>query len=259
MAGPYSCARVFSFPVFREEAVVKLHILFLVCLQAFFCLPQVRAEAAGLKVWLDPGHSPATRGARSVSGQWEHVYNDRLAARVQRRLQKEGIAASLAREPGGELSLMARARKSAGGSLFLSIHHDAAQPQFVELVNGNPYSLKARGYSLFVSKKNPEYARSLEFARFLGNELYNAGFRPSSHHGEPIRGENRKVIDAKLGIYEFDDLVVLKHSAIPAVLVEAGVIIHPEDEALVSTDKFRDDFAGAVARAAREYEKSVPR
>lgn len=224
-----------------------------------FCAAQAGAEVPKLKVLLDPGHSPATHGTRSATGLWEHVYNDRLAASVKKELEKAGVAAELSRQPNQELSLMARARKSSGASLFISLHHDAAQPQFVELRNGNPYSLKARGYSLFVSKKNPEYEKSLEFARFLGNELYNAGFRPSSHHGEPIRGENRKIVDAKLGIYEFDDLVVLKHSRVPAVLVEAGVIIHPEDEALVNTDKFRKKFADAVAGAVKKYGKSAAR
>lgn len=231
-------------------------IHFLLFAQVFFCAAAVSAEAPQLKIWLDPGHSPATRGTKSVAGQWEHVYNDRLAARVKEDLERSGIDASLTRLPGEEASLLARTRKSSGGSLFISIHHDAAQPQFVETRNGNPYSLKARGYSLFVSKKNPEYARSLEFARFLGNELYNAGLRPSKHHGEPIRGENRKLVDAKLGIYEFDDLVVLKHSKIPAVLVEAGVIIHPDDEALAGTEKFRDVFAGAVSRAVKKFGQS---
>ena len=59
--------------------------------------------------------------------------------------------------------------------------------------------------------------------------------RPSLHHAEPIEGENREVIDRLNGVYRFDDLVVLRSAAMPAVLLEAGIIKHREEELIVAT------------------------
>jgi hypothetical protein len=39
--------------------------------------------------------------------------------------------------------------------------------------------------------------------------------KPSRHHGEAIAGENRRLIDPENGIYQFDDLVVLKLQGLP--------------------------------------------
>jgi N-acetylmuramoyl-L-alanine amidase len=55
------------------------------------------------------------------------------------------------------------------------------------------------------------------------------------------------------GIYRFDDLVVLKRTAIPAVLLEAGVITDPVDEAYVSSDANQAQIAEAIVSAVRRY------
>ena len=39
---------------------------------------------------------------------------------------------------------------------------------------------------------------------------------PTFHHAEPIKGENRELVNRDLGIYRFDDLIVLKSAATPA-------------------------------------------
>ena len=146
-----------------------------------------------------------------------------------------------------EISLQARAKLARGKKMFLSVHHDSAQPQFLEVKKDRVCSKKAKGYSLFVSRKNAFFEESLKYARFLGEQLYAQGLRPSTHHGEPIKGENRKLLDAKLGIYQYDDLIVLKQAEAPAVLLEGAVIVHPEDEALARSSEYRQKIAKAVA------------
>ena len=51
------------------------------------------------------------------------------------------------------------------------------------------------------------------------------------------------------GVYRFDDLLVLRAAAMPAVLLEAGVIKHPDDELVVASAAFQADVAGAIGRA----------
>lgn len=202
-------------------------------------------------ILLDPGHSPAHPGARSCTGRAEHLYNYDLAAAVAAHLRERGIAAELTRGPKDDVSLAERASRAKGRRLFLSLHHDSAQPQFVKMADGSPRTEKpeAEGYSLFVSAKNRWNIESLYFARDLGRALREAGLKPSSHHGERIRGENRRILDEELGIYAFDDLVVLKRADAPAVLLEAAVIIHPRDEARARSEKHRMIIAQAVEAA----------
>ena len=71
------------------------------------------------------------------------------------------------------------------------------------------------------------------------------GREPSLYHAEPIAGENRPLLDRRLGVHRFDGLAVLKTATMPAVLVEAGVIVNPDDEARVA----RPDTIERMARA----------
>ncbi len=138
---------------------------------------------------------------------------------------------------------------SRNGKFFLSVHHDSVQPQFIETVNGNPCSRKATGYSIFISAKNPYYEDSWKYAYLLGQALERRGFKPTLHHGEHIAGENRPILNEQYGIYQFDDLVVLKQAQTPAVLLEAAVIVNPSDEKLAASAAYRAAMAEAVAEA----------
>lgn len=214
-------------------------------------LPSSPRPAPGLVI-LDPGHSPAHPGARSCTGRAEYLYNNELADTVTRHLLKSGISVDLTRGPKEDVSLMARAKLAKGHRVFISLHHDSAQPQFTGKTEaGHPVTDKkeAEGHSIFVSQKNTYYEESLAFARDLGRLLHQAGMAPSTHHGEPIKGENRHLLDPELGIYAFDDLVVLKHAEAPAVLLESAVIIQPDDEARARSNAHRLDIAGAVLNA----------
>ena len=76
--------------------------------------------------------------------------------------------------------------------------------------------------------------------------MRNKGFVPTLHHAEPIAGENRELLIADKGIYVFDELIVLKTATSPALLLEAAVIVNPDDDALASSDKFRLAVAESV-------------
>ena len=198
---------------------------------------------------LDPGHSPRKPGAKSCSGTYEYVYNNKLAEVVARYLSVLSLDVAVTKKPDAEFSLVDRASLSSGKTLFISLHHDSAQPQFIRRVNGNPCSEKAEGFSLFVSSKNAYFQESLAAAKVLGASLRVSGLHPSTHHGEPIPGENRKLLDEYCGVYLFDDLIVLKNAKSPAILLEAGVIVNPVDDARVKTLEHQQKIAEAVAKA----------
>ena len=53
----------------------------------------------------------------------------------------------------------------------------------------------------------------------------------------------------RTGVYRFDGLAVLRTAAMPAVLLEAGVIKHREEELVVAGEPFQADVAGAIRSA----------
>jgi len=197
---------------------------------------------------IDVGHTPKFFGTTSSTCQQEYNYNLALSKHVysyaKTKMKKTNINISIQE---GETTFEDRYKSSINKDLFLSIHHDAMQEQFIKKdVNGCPNSNYASGFSLFISGKNLYYEKSLHYAKKIAKSLLLQGLKPTLHHAEPIQGENRQLIDKKLGIYVFDDLKVLKNAKSPAVLFEAGVIVNPIDEAKAKDKIQMDKIANAI-------------
>lgn len=225
-------------------------------------------HADGARHWLvaiDPGHTPQDSGALSCRGTKEVIYNDGLAELVVEQLTQKKFSTFLTRKPTEEIALGARAAKAndANADLFISIHHDSANPVYLEPFDfdGQPAikALKALrnkfdvGYSIFVSKENPHYEDSLRLAKLIAANLSALGRPVSTHHEEAIPGEDHEFLDRKLGIYRYDGLAVLRRTKMPAVLIETGVLIDPVDEAAISDPKQKALVAKAIADAVARY------
>ena len=202
---------------------------------------------------IDVGHSRSRPGAVSARGEPEFAFNRGLALVVERVLRDRGFRTRLIGEQGDieKLSDRSAAAASAGAAFLLSLHHDSVQPQYLETwqVDGRQqhYSDRYSGFSLFVSRSNPDADDSLQCAGAIGEQLRKKGYVPSPHHAEPIRGENRPLADTSNGVYYFDDLVVLKTATMPAVLLEAGIIVNREDEIALTEPKTRERISQAIA------------
>ncbi|MEW9898655.1 N-acetylmuramoyl-L-alanine amidase [Chitinivorax sp. PXF-14] len=214
----------------------------------------------GATIMLDPGHTPRQQGALGVRGVYEVVYNDHFAAKLADALRAASFTVRLTREPGQSLSLTDRATiaNDEQPALFLAIHHDSAQLAYlkkIELASGAAYQTTRPigGYSIFVSKANPAFPDAYRFAEQLGQALLGLGRPPTPHHAEDIAGERREWLNERLGIYRFDDLVVLHKTRVPAVLLEVGVIVDPDDERYVSQAHNQDAMCQAIVDAVRAY------
>ena len=221
--------------------------------------PAWACEPAEFVVAVDVGHDRARPGAVSARGVPEFEFNLVLAREVVATLVAAGFSrAFLVGADGSPLGLRERTAiaERAGARAFISIHHDSVQPRYLErwTFEGRvqEHTAHARGFSLFVSAANGFFAASKALALRIGSELRAGGLRPSVHHAEPIAGENREAIDRTRGVYRFDDLVVLRSAAMPAVLLEAGVIKHRDEELIVASEAFRAEVAGAIRRALEQ-------
>jgi N-acetylmuramoyl-L-alanine amidase len=206
-----------------------------------FEIPLVSAEVA-----VDVGHYLAKPGATAASGKSEFSLNLALAQEVTSRLRKASLTTRLIGADGQMAVLTDRTALAAKDRLFVSLHHDSIQPEWMER------RAEFSGFSIFVSRRNPQLAASLACASAVGKRLLEAGFQPSRYHVIAVNGENRPFADEANGVHYFDDLAVLRSAKQAAILVEAGVIVNPEDEVRVSSAVGRERIAQAIADGSQE-------
>src|SRR5882757_18075 len=232
----------------------------------------VTCKPERFKIALDVGHTVENQGATSARGVKEYVFNLRLAKDMEKALKDAGFSQThLFITPGATKAQLFKRVKRAnalGVDLFVSIHHNDVQERYKEKWDhegeSRAYSDQFSGHSLFVSRENPRLADSLAFGRLLGIALKEQGLVYTGHHLEDVAGERRELLDPDAGVYRYDKLVVLMHTKVPAVLVEAGIIVNRAEELLLETPEHRGRIAQAVLAAvnsfcAREQGKAPPR
>lgn len=198
------------------------------------------------EVALDVGHGVADPGAISARGRAEFAFNRDFAQVLQAALTARGIAVRPINVDGDIGSLAARPQAAAGADFFLSLHHDSVSEELLQewpwQGETRTYSDAHAGFSLYVSRDNPAPEFSGRCASAIGAMLRRAGFVPSRHHFP-----KRAWADETNAVHFYDNLVVLYRTALPAVLFEAGVIKHRDEELLLRNPRRQARMADAVA------------
>ncbi len=222
--------------------------------QALFtaALHVAMSQACAADVAVDVGHTVLRPGSTSASGVAEFIFNHRLALAVANQLSLDGLAVHVINGDGRIRSLDQRTLQASNEPLFVSIHHDSVQPQFLPVRDA-----RFSGFSIWVSRKTLAYAGSVRCAEILGDSLLSAGFKPSGYHADPIHGESRTPVDLARGIFLNDGLAVLNTARSPAVLIEAGVIVNPEEEARLSDAGSVRYQAQAIAAGVRRCKATL--
>jgi len=184
-----------------------------------------RRPLAGLRVMLDPGHMPSAPGAIGPLGTKEMDANYAIAEAAASRLEREGAVVLMTRRSDAdEVSLTDRPRQAVerGADVFVSIHNNAL-PE-----GSNPFS-KPRGFTVFYY-----HPHSLALGRAV-HELYRGNV--------PLPDEG----------LQWDNLLVARLTAVPAILIENAFIILPEQEALLNEPGFRDKLAASIVGGLRAF------
>ena len=221
----------------------------------------VACQSERFKIALDVGHTPEAPGATSARGVKEYAFNLRLAKDIERALKNAGFAQThlIVAQGDTRAQLFKRVKRAnaLGVDVFVSIHHNDVQERYKSKWEHNgetyAYSDLFAGYSLFVSRENARFGRSLAFARLLGAELTSRGLAYTRHHAEDVPGERRKLLDPETGVFRYDRLVVLMHTKVPAVLLEAGIIVNRAEELLLETPEHRAKIADAMLAAVKRF------
>ena len=219
-------------------------------------------DPAKFRIVLDVGHTAESEGAISARNVAEFVFNLRLARRIEEKLKAAGFAETrlLLTEGKARRSLVKRvaAANDLQANLFLSIHHDSVPDKFLENWEfegkKSHFSDRFGGYSVFVSRNNPDFKTSLSFAELVGKEMKAQGLQYAEQYTQAIMGRyQHPLLNKETGVYSYDKLIVLKSTRMPAVLLEAGSIINRDEELKMDSAERRDIISSGVTAAVKEF------
>lgn len=223
---------------------------------------QANCNRGQFRVVVDVGHTAESPGAISARGLPEYEFNLRLANQIGQKLIRAGFAKTVVLvtagpTSGGLASRVARAN-SLPADLFVSVHHDSVPEAFLETWEyagtQRRFCDRFTGHSLFISYGNADPAGSLYFAQLLGDEMKSRGLQYTPHYTEAFMGgRRRELVDAEAGVYRYDQLRVLRETRMPAVLLEAGSIIHRGEELQVASPKRQALIGAAVTQAVELF------
>jgi N-acetylmuramoyl-L-alanine amidase len=179
----------------------------------------------GARIFLDPGHGGAESGCIGASGLREADLNLQLALALAEGLRRAGAEVLLSREDDRRLGLYERVAMvdSLQPDLVLSLHHDSVGER------EDPWS--ARGSSVFYWSP---------WAEDAARRLHQTG--------------QKRLPFADRGLH-WRSLALLRIESCPALLLEAGTLIHPLDEDLLQSERLRRRQVRAYVRALRDWFK----
>jgi N-acetylmuramoyl-L-alanine amidase len=225
------------------------------------------ADAAGchrsaFRIVVDVGHTVDSPGADSARGVTEYTFNLQLADAIKQALLDSGFDKTirLVTTTGHVPGLLERAERANNmhADLFIAVHHDSVPDNLIEKWEfegqQHQFSDRFKGYSIFISHDNGDYKGSLEFGQLLGTALQARGLQYTSHYTLPVMGKHRReLVDAVSGVYQYDQLIVLRFTHMPAVLLEAGSIVNRQEELELATPERRARTSAAVAAAVEDF------
>ena len=219
-------------------------------------------QRAKFGVVVDVGHTIDVPGATSARGISEYAFNLQLAQEVKQNLADAGFERSVllvtATAPWRGLVERAARANAMRADLFISIHHDSVPDNLLQTWQyegqDRRYNDDYPGYALFISKDNADAAGSLMFGRLLGRQLQARGLQYTPHYTLPLMGHRRRqLVDAEVGVYRYDQLIVLGETRMPAVLLEAGSIVNRQEESQLASPERRSLTSAAIVAAVEEF------
>jgi len=223
---------------------------------------QSTCNRSAFHIVLDVGHTVDVPGAMSARSVPEYAFNLQLSQDIDKALVDAGFDKTVllitAKAPPYGLVQRASRANAMQADLFIAIHHDSVPDNLLQSWDyegqQNSYNDDYPGYALFASYDNADRKGSLEFGHLLGKALQANGLKYTPHYTQALMGHyRRELVDADAGVYRFDQLVVLKMTRMPAVLLEAGSIINRQEELELGTPERRAKTSAAIVSAVEDF------
>ncbi len=216
-------------------------------------------------VVLDPGHGGRQPGAIGAHGAHEKEVNLAIALAVRERLEASGryrVVMTRSDDRRVELDERVRIAREAGADLFLSIHADAAADADHSLRGASVYTLadyaEARSRTEIL-REDPRIldvsleSRRTEVGEILIDLVHRDTKSQSTAFAEALIPPLRAAGPLLRNTHRSADYYVLLAPDVPAVLLEAGFITNPQDEARLTSPEHRAALADAVVAGIDAY------
>jgi N-acetylmuramoyl-L-alanine amidase len=186
--------------------------------------PQIKYRLKGLKICIDPGHSPES-GAVGPTGLEEKVVNLEIALKLKYLLERAGAEVFMTRNGMESVGIYERPKKALENNcqLLISIHNNALPDGVNPFVNN--------GVSTYYY-----HPQSLELARAVQKELVSDLQIPDQ------------------GLY-YANFALTRPYQFLSVLVECAFIIYPQQEELLRNENFRKKCAFGIYQGILNYLK----
>ena len=191
--------------------------------------PKVDAQNPlnGINITIDPGHGGEEYGAIGCLGDKEKDINLAIAQRLEQLLTESGAKVFMTRSEDCEVCLadrpaLANLNKS---DIFISIHNNALPDSAAD--SGRS------GTSVYYF-----YPQSKELAKTIQKTMVeDLGLKDDGVHGESF--------------------AVIRNTQMPAVLIEVGYMIVPDDNAKLITSEFQQKAAESIKKGLEKYLNDV--
>jgi len=197
---------------------------------------------------IDAGHGGRDDGA-CANNLVEKELTLEMAFRVEAKLKEWGYPTVMTRRDDSYLLLTERAEiaNQVGHGIFVSLHFNKS---------GNS---EANGVEVFYASEKvrpePEWSWAGFFAKPVPQENGDTGENLAGYVQAALvshtEAENRGI--------KGKALYVVRHTRLPAVLVEGGFLSNVFEAGLIATPEYRDRLAAAVVEGVAQYANTLPR
>jgi len=178
---------------------------------------------------IDPGHGGKAPGATSINGTKEKDVVLDIAAKLNEGLKLKGYNTLMIRDGDYDVDNQERANTANANQadIFISIHANAVDN------NSNASGIEVLYFP--VDSKNLEGRNSYELAKLISSELI-----------ENLGAKDR-------GLIERPNLIVLKHTNMPAILIEVGFLTNPIEEELIKDEDYQNKIVESIISGIERY------
>jgi N-acetylmuramoyl-L-alanine amidase len=189
--------------------------------------PQIRTpiRAGATVVAIDPGHGGGDPGAVGINGLQEKGVVFSVSSQVAQQLRRKGINAVLTRTGDQEIDLAPRVSTAARvrADLFVSIHANSISLSRPDINGLETY--------YYVSAQGRRLAKAIHNRILRGTNMQDKGIRQARFY-------------------------VIRHTKMPAVLVEIGFVTGSQDAARLASPAGRTQLAEAITQGIMDYIQS---
>lgn len=177
---------------------------------------------------IDPGHGGNKPGAISVRKRYEKDLNLSISLKLRDKLESLGYNIIMTRDTDVDIDLYERARiaNDSDADLFVSIHGNS----HINSVHKGIQVLYCPATQSSIKEGDQfPFAKAMMDALLAGTGAVDKG------------------------IIQRPNLVVLRETKMPAVLVETGFMSNPEEEELLFTEKYQDIIVDSIVKGIENY------